>query len=81
MGHVFGPDTNVFPCCTTLPMGWSHSAFLAQRAHEHLVATRTLLGKGEPLSFSSDKRIDRIRYFIYIDDMNLIEGLPRTAAG
>ena len=31
----FAPDALVYPCCTTLPMGWSHSAYLAQAAHEY----------------------------------------------
>ena len=27
----------VYPCCTTLPMGWAHSVFLAQCIHEHII--------------------------------------------
>jgi len=30
----------IYPACVTLPMGWSHSVFVAQRAHEHLIDTR-----------------------------------------
>lgn len=30
----------VYPCCATLPMGWSHSVFLAQAIHEHLIDTQ-----------------------------------------
>ena len=71
-GHIYGHDALIYPCCTTLPMGWSHSAFLAQKAHENVVRTKTILDEGDLLTFSSDRRIDRPRYFIYIDDMSLI---------
>ena len=27
-----GADVLIYPCCTTLPMGWSHAVFLAQAA-------------------------------------------------
>ena len=33
----FEPDTMLYPCCTTLPMGWSHSVLIAQLVHEHLL--------------------------------------------
>ncbi len=39
----FPPNTMVYPCCTTMPMGFSHAVFLAQSAHEHLIDTRVPL--------------------------------------
>ena len=39
----FPPNTMVYPCCTTMPMGFSHAVFLAQAAHEHLIDTRVPL--------------------------------------
>lgn len=36
-------NTIVYPCCTTLPMGFSHSVFIAQAAHEHIINTRVPL--------------------------------------
>ena len=39
----FRPDAIVYPCCTTLPMGFSHSVFLAQSAHEHIIDTKVPL--------------------------------------
>ena len=30
----YGSDTLVYPCITTLPMGFSHAVYLAQAAHE-----------------------------------------------
>ena len=39
----FPAGTLVYPCCTTLPMGFSHSVFLAQSVHEHIIDTRVPL--------------------------------------
>ena len=36
LADQYGADTMVFPCASRLPMGWSHSVFLAQSAHECL---------------------------------------------
>lgn len=36
-------DALVYPCCKTLPMGFSHSVFLAQAVHEHIIDTRVPL--------------------------------------
>ena len=71
MGHTYGPDTLIYPCCTTLPMGFVLSARFAQEAHTHLISTRcTTLQDSARLSKANDTRIDRMRYFVYIDDMN-----------
>src|SRR5262249_26316860 len=34
LGEQYGPETLVYPCCATLPMGWSHSVYVAQASHE-----------------------------------------------
>jgi hypothetical protein len=39
----YAADSLVYPCCKTLPMGFSHSVFLAQAAHEHVIDTRVPL--------------------------------------
>lgn len=39
----YDDDDIVYPCCTTLPMGWSHSVFLAQAIHEHIIDSRVPL--------------------------------------
>lgn len=60
----------IYPACTTLPMGWSHSVFVAQRAHEHLVDTRTELQRSDRIMSENDFRIgNRVRHHIYIDDL------------
>lgn len=70
---VYGASARIFPCCTTLPMGWSHSVFAAQKSHEHTVDSRcTLLRPQDRITAHSDQRLDRLRHFIYIDDTVLI---------
>lgn len=68
VGTEFGDDAEVYPCCTTLPMGWSHSAYLAQVAHEHIVHTRTSLQSCDKVARENDFRLDRTRHSIYLDD-------------
>jgi hypothetical protein len=62
------PDTLVYPCLTTLPMGWSHAAALAQAAHEYIVDSSTSLVGQDRLTRAGDFRLDRPRHMIYIDD-------------
>ena len=66
-----GPERPVYPCCTTLPMGWSHSVYIAQIAHEHLLDTRTRLSASDRITSTNDFNIDRPRHQVYIDDLNL----------
>ena len=67
------PATLVYPCCCTLPMGWSHSVYLAQAVHEHLLDKHTPLSAADRLTAASDKRVDRLRHQVYIDDLILFE--------
>ena len=64
----FGADTMIFPCCTTLPMGWSHSAFLCQSAHEHFIYQHTPMRPEDAIRKSNDRRLNRPRHGVYIDD-------------
>lgn len=67
-----GADVMVYPCCATLPMGWSHSVLLAQRAHEHLLSTQVGLSPTDRISRSTDLRVDRTRHQVYVDDLALL---------
>lgn len=71
------PDALVWPCCTTLPMGWSHSVLLAQLAHEHFLDTRTTLARADRVCADNDGRVDRARHQVYIDDL-LLFGYDRA---
>ena len=72
-----GPDRIVYPCCRTLPMGWSHSVFVAQAAHEHLLTTKAGFTPSDFLTSFSDPYLDRTRLQVYIDDA-LFFGLDRA---
>jgi hypothetical protein len=71
LADEFGADTKCFPCCTTLPMGWSHSAYVAQMAHEHIIETSTSLARADRISKTLDFKLNRLRWMVYIDDFIL----------
>ncbi len=61
----FGADTSVYPCCSTLPMGFSHAVYLAQAAHEHIIDTRTSLRSADRITRLTDVGLDRPRHSVY----------------
>lgn len=75
VSHGFSVDELVYPCCTTLPMGWSHSVFVGQSAHEHtlygddngavLAAADNVLNLLSPL-------VDRPLHAVYVDDLGAL---------
>lgn len=76
---VRGPDVGrteewVWPMCTTLPMGWSHSVFLAQTVHEHFLAhdpampAQPRIGRDQPVDPAKGAHV------VYIDDFNMMHG-------
>ena len=68
----FHPDEMVHPRCLTLPMGWSHSTFLAQAVHLHLLDTEVpALSSRDRITNDSDSRMDRPRHSVYLDDLGL----------
>jgi hypothetical protein len=73
-----GPDHLVYPCCRTLPMGWTHSVFIAQAAHEHLMITRGGFDPRDFLTPTSDSDLNRVRVQVYIDDVSFFGTDPAT---
>jgi hypothetical protein len=73
LGHDFvsrfGAETYVYPCCTRLPMGWSHSVFLAQAAHQFIIDNYTSLKRCDQLCAGNDLSVSRPRHALYIDDV------------
>jgi hypothetical protein len=62
-------NVDIHPCCLTLPMGSSHSTFLAQAAHTHFIDTHVPLMKpADRLASASDVGVQRLRHGVYIDD-------------
>ena len=68
----FGPNVTVYPCLVVLAMGWSHSVYLTQTAHEHMLNTRTTLRPEDRITRTADLRIDRVRHLVYVDDLIII---------
>ncbi len=62
----------LFPCCVTLPMGFSHSVFLAQSVHEHVLYSYSSLSPRDNLLNLVSPRIDRTLHALYVDDCVLI---------
>ena len=75
----FGAIATVYPMCTTLPMGWSHSVYVAQSAHEWLLDSELagVLPAGDRIgAFNSgftDYHLNgqRIMHAVYIDDLSI----------
>ena len=70
-GHD-GDDASVYPCCTTLPMGFSHSVFLAQSVHEHIIYRCSALNPKDNILNLLSPLLDRPVHGCYIDDLFLI---------
>jgi hypothetical protein len=62
-------DERVWPCCRTLPMGWSWSVFLAQQAHLNILSQSSDFPASASVCRSNDSRVDRARFLVYIDDV------------
>src|SRR6185312_9818405 len=69
-------DSVIFPCCSTVPMGWSWSVFLAQTAHEHLLYSSGIFNPADALSRFSDSFLNRPRHSLYIDDLSIFSTDP-----
>lgn len=64
------PPYKIWPRCTTLPMGWAYSPYLAQLIHEHIIINK---GWGKYLiNEHNDMFINDLRMSIYIDDMTFM---------
>jgi hypothetical protein len=57
------------PCCTTMAMGWKFSVNIGQAAHLHFILSNTLLLESDRICVGNDFRLDRPRWFQYIDDV------------
>jgi hypothetical protein len=66
------PGSSLFPCCVTLPMGFSHSVFLAQCVHEHVVYSSAALSPCDNLLNLVSPKVDRPLHGLYIDDCVLV---------
>jgi hypothetical protein len=66
--HVLSLGVPLYPCCTTLPMGFSHSVFLAQSVHEHVLYRDQALRPSDNVQCLVSPWIDRPLHALYVDD-------------
>ena len=68
-------NTLFTPCCTTLPMGWSHSVFVAQSIHEHILYDEGTIQAGDSvLNDSSGSFLnDRVLHLCCVDDLVVMQ--------
>jgi hypothetical protein len=72
-GRMLQPSDYVYPMCTCLPMGFSHSVFLAQRVHEHIIYSRAGYDPADAITAATDSDVsNRVRFHVYIDDVTWI---------
>ena len=62
----------VFPCMRCLPMGWSHSPYLAQVGHQNMIQLFTSIPHSSLVMPGHDHYINRTRLAVYIDDVTFI---------
>jgi hypothetical protein len=67
-----GKHSRLFPCCVTLPMGFSHSVFIAQSVHEHVLYSHSSLSPRDNLLNITTPVIDRTLHGLYVDDCVLV---------
>jgi len=68
----FGPEAMVYPLLTRLPMGWSHSPYLCQQAHRHIVLSDTRFKAEDEITADNDDVVDRPRWGVYLDDFTVL---------
>jgi hypothetical protein len=69
---LHGPGVRIWPQLTVLAMGWSHSVFITQMIHEHILDTRTSLVSANRINSINDLHINRMRHLVYIDDLIIL---------
>lgn len=62
----------LYPSCMTLPMGFSHSVFIAQCVHEHIIYSNSNISPRHNLLNLISPRLDRCVHSLYIDDCLLV---------
>lgn len=69
LGLPGDPEERVWPCCRTMPMGWSWSVFLAQQAHLHILSSSPEFPASAAIDRHTDPFLNRPRFMVYIDDI------------
>lgn len=70
--------TIVYPMCTTLPMGWSHSVMVGQSAHENVAYTHGDLNPADNIVYVNSPLIDRPLHGLIVDDAGVLSNRKDT---
>jgi hypothetical protein len=62
----------MYPVLKVLAMGWSHSVFVTQTIHQHLLNIETKLNDKDRINSNNDLLLNRTRHLVYIDDLIII---------
>jgi hypothetical protein len=58
----------IYPCCTTLPMGFSHSVYIAQQIHQRVVYQSGLIDPRDNILHVTHPVVTTPVHLLYIDD-------------
>jgi hypothetical protein len=75
---MYQTNTMVYPMCTTLPMGWSHSVFVGQSVHENVAYTHGKLNPKDNIICLSSPVIDRPLHGLIVDDIGIFSNRKYT---
>ncbi len=65
-------DTKLYPCCTTLPMGFSHAVYIAQQVHNNVLYRSSALNPAHNILNITVPTLTTPVHMLYIDDNAII---------
>jgi hypothetical protein len=68
----YDPASILYPMCTTLPMGWSHSVFVGQSVHENVAYTLGGLNSCDNIVQINSPIVNRALHGIIVDDIGVL---------
>jgi len=76
------PPGASFPCCTTMPMGWSHAVYLAQTVHQYILYRSRALHPEDNLLCMLSPTVShtRVIHGLVVDDFFLFCLCPHLAS-
>lgn len=71
-GSNTDPSSVVYPMCTTLPMGWSHSVFVGQSVHENVAYAFGKLDPNDNIVHLQSPEVNRPLHGLIVDDVGVL---------
>jgi hypothetical protein len=70
--HLLSTSRLLYPCCTTLPMGFSHSVFVAQSVNEHVLYGSRVFDPANNIINLLSPTLTKPIHALFIDDCVLL---------